>query len=204
MRTRALLLSLAFTVAGCLVDADLSGTGYLCDTAGDCAPGLVCEAGRCAQSVPDAGLQQDAGEVQAPNEVVRLRHPTIGSELLTLDPARVQEALDAGYVSHGVVFTASPTPSDATIPIYELRNDLEGDDLFTASRSESDSAENEFGYTLRGIAFHASPPGTPDLTRVHRMQRLSIHRYAVGEAERDALLSAGWNYEHVLFRVNTP
>lgn len=203
MRTRALLLSLAFTVVGCLVDADLSGTGYLCDTAEDCAPGLLCEAGRCAQAVTDAGLEPDAGTVQAPNEVVRLRHPTIGNELLTLDPARVAEALDAGYVSHGVVFTASSTPSDALIPIYELRHELEGDDLFTGSRSESDSAENEFGYVLRDIAFYAAPPSTPNLTRVHRMQRLSIHRYAVGETEREALIAAGWNYEHVLFRVET-
>lgn len=202
MIPRSLLLVASLTLCACLVDADLSGAGYRCESVDQCAPGLVCEAGRCAPVSADAGIA-DAGEGQAPNEVVRLRHPTEYSELLTIDPARVQDALDAGFVSDGVVFTASPTPSDALVPIYELRHDSKLDILFTNSRDERDSAVTRYGYTAVGIAFFAAPPSAPDLTPVHRLQRLSMHRYAVGDSERDALLNAGWNYEHVLFRAET-
>lgn len=197
----ALPVTLPVALAGCLADADLSGTGYLCESAGECAPGLICAAGRCAYA--DAGVEADAGHEKAPNEVVRLKHPTAGSQLLTLDPAEVRNALDAGYISDGVVFTASPTASDALVPIYELRHETTLDILFTASRGESDTAARDYGYSYRDVAFYAAPPNAPDLTAVHRFQRLGVHRYAIGESERQALIAANWDYEHVLFRVET-
>ncbi len=203
---RSLLLSLV--MSGCLVDADLSGSGYVCEANVDCAPGFLCAAGRCAASaaVPDAGrdVADGGGDAMAPNQVVRLRHPSVGSEWLTLDPAQVRAAQDAGYVSEGVVFTASPTLTDALVPIYRLSHPTTLDILFTASRSERDSAVSDYGYVAQGIAFYVAPAGTANKVAVHRVQRLGVHRYPIGPGERDTLVNAGWKYEHVLFAADPP
>src|SRR5690606_406116 len=87
----------------CLVDIDYEGTGFRCDSSGECPAGQVCEAGMCTAS--PAGPAADAGATADGDP---------GPDA-ALDPAGPVLRWDFDEGSGQVALDASPTGVDGVI-----------------------------------------------------------------------------------------
>jgi hypothetical protein len=103
MWTRVTATVAALLGGGCLVEIDYAGTGFRCDSSGECPEGQVCEAGTCtatpAGSTPDAGPALDGG-------------PTPDAPI---DPAGPVLRWDFDEGSGQIAVDASPTGVDGVI-----------------------------------------------------------------------------------------
>jgi hypothetical protein len=134
--------------------------------------------------------------------VYREFNPNTNSYFLTTDPGEVCVVTgNMGYTNDGVAFyPAANTES----PVYRLRRG--SNYLYTASQAESNSAVQQYGFTLEGVAFYAdtsATAGNPD-----PVYRLSYHptggyAYTMSTAERDMLINnLGYSDEGTAFYVN--
>jgi len=73
---RAVLACLATFAVGCSIDADFSGTGFLCSDIEPCPSGFVCQSGRCVSAgdpvdadltMPDADLTMPDADLTLPD-----------------------------------------------------------------------------------------------------------------------------------------
>ncbi|MGI5171136.1 right-handed parallel beta-helix repeat-containing protein [Spirillospora sp. CA-253888] len=134
------------------------------------------------------------------NSIYRLRHPQNGDTLLTGSATEAANAEQKyGYVSDGIVFYTFPGEHAGAAGVYRLQNATSRDRLYTTKVTERDSAVAKYGYTDEGIKFYAPTASAAGLVPVHRLQKSGMHRIAVGDAEKDAAVAEGWNYENILF-----
>ncbi|WP_329243916.1 right-handed parallel beta-helix repeat-containing protein [Actinoallomurus sp. NBC_01490] len=132
--------------------------------------------------------------------VTRLHHPQNGDTLLTASGTEATNAVQKyGYVSDGTAFYASGTQADGMVPVYRLQNATTHDRLYTTTTSERDSAVADYGYTDEGVKFYVAGATGTGLVPVYRLQKSGLHTVAVGDAEKNADVADGWNYEKVLF-----
>ncbi len=179
--------------------------GSAAETAGRALPADVAAAIGVPAAVPKPlgallWPGRPTGPLSAP--IYRLEHPAVGDQLLTASSGEADGAVaNHGYVSHGVRFLAATSTSAGLEPVYRLRHPSTGDRLFTRLASERDSAVGNYGYTMEGIGFYAVATSGPGRIPVHCLQRGPLHHYAVGDAERDAAVAAGWRYESVVWHA---
>ncbi|MBK7862318.1 MAG: right-handed parallel beta-helix repeat-containing protein [Archangiaceae bacterium] len=139
-------------------------------------------------------------ELSAP--VYHRVNPTSGASLYTLSSAEATGAVQYGFTDdRGVAFKASASARAGTSPVYRLFSAAKSDFLWTLSEAERVSAKSTYGYADQGIYFHLPVQAGPCLVAVHRyaLPAKGMHRFAVTDAQRSALLAAGWVYEGVVF-----
>lgn len=126
--------------------------------------------------------------------------PDTGASRLTTNDTDAAAAAAAGFTQdRGVLFGASISSVAGSVPVYELRNGGSGDYLYVSSQNERAAATARYGYTDLGVAFYASSGSLTCGERVYRYRDGGLHRFAVSQADRDALAADGWAAEGSMF-----
>jgi hypothetical protein len=105
-----------------------------------------------------------------------------------------------GFASDGVVLHITPEAGPGLAGIHHLYRPGHGDRLFTTDTAERDAAIAA-GWRDHGIDFYASPSAGEGLLPVYRLLKAGCHGYAVGDAEKQRLVTEGWTYEKVAFHA---
>lgn len=146
-----------------------------------------------------AGAAPDCTALTAP--VYFRVNPSSTASLLTRS---AQEAINAGNVygftdDRGVPFQAAAAPAAGLVGVHRLYKGSTGDFVWIANPAEIAGAVANYGYVDQGINFHASSSSASCVQPVYRYRKGTKHRPAVTQAERDALVAAGWVQETISF-----
>ncbi|OZV77396.1 hypothetical protein CA850_23390 [Micromonospora echinospora] len=106
-----------------------------------------------------------------------------------------------GFASDGIVVHIAPEPGPGLVGIHYLYRPGHGDRIFTTDTAERD-AFLAAGWRDYGTDFHASPSAGAGLLPVYRLVKGECHGYAVGDTEKQRMLTEGWTYEKVAFHVS--
>ncbi|MFT3666983.1 metallophosphoesterase [Piscinibacter sp.] len=108
----------------------------------------------------------------------------------------------------GEVFKAATAPGDGLLAVHRLYRPGSNDFVWITNPAEIASAVARYGYVDQGANFYAAAAPAACAQPVFRLLKGAMHRHATTEAERDALVAAGWRYEMVSFyaarRTSTP
>jgi len=127
-------------------------------------------------------------------------NPGLQTNLLTPWQNEVDNAVKYGFTQNkGTLFRASLTPADGLVAAHRLYKPGTNDFVWMTNPAEIDSATQKYGYIDEGVNFYvASSPGSCTQP-VYRFFKGSAHRFAVSQADRDALAASGWTAEGVKF-----
>lgn len=138
---------------------------------------------------------------QLAKSVLHAVNPTSQANLLSRWRSEIENArVRYGFTTlHGEVFRAATAADNGLVPVHRLYKPARNDFVWIASAAEVASAVANHGYVDQGMNFYASASQASCAQPVYRLQKGSMHRHAATEAERDALVAAGWRYETVSF-----
>ena len=131
-----------------------------------------------------------------------------GYTFLTADPNEYQHLVNLGYQNNGIAFHADPTGSNSGYQVYRLYSTTEQRHVWTAYATDIEMYK-AWGYTLEGASFTAfSPyaqenPAPTGQSLVYRFGGMpgNTHFWTQSIGERDRMISAGYSYEGVAWRV---
>ena len=128
-------------------------------------------------------------------------NPASQANLLTRWASEIESArTQHGFTDvRGEVFKAAAAPGDGLLPVHRLYRPGSNDFVWIANQAEVASAVARYGYVDHGVNFYAAAAPAACAQPVFRLQKGAMHRHATTEAERDALVAAGWRYELVSF-----
>ena len=164
---------------------------------------LLMVAPGCSEATEERTVATGEAELCAalPTPVYHRINPSTGASLYT---PTASEAVTAGTKygftdDRGAAFYAASSPATGLLPVYRLYNAATGDFLWTLDESEHTNAKAIYGYADQGVNFYASPSAQSCLVPIYRYVSISLrkHRFAVTQAQRDALAAAGWTSEGV-------
>jgi len=163
------------------------------------------------------GLTAASAAAAAPNcsalnssPVFQVINPGTGANLLTASQNEANNASRVyGYtVNNGVPFHASLDASAASanglVGAHRMYNARSNDFFWTTSASEITSAVQKYGYVDQGINFYVSATAASCTQPVYRFLLGNMHRFAVSQADQDALAASGWTSEGVMFYGGAP
>ena len=129
-------------------------------------------------------------------------NPTSQANLLTRWQTEADNAVQYGFTENrGAPFKAALQAGTDVVPVHRLHKASGGDFVWMWNQNEIANAVARYGYTDQGVNFHAARVASPCLQPVYRLLKGGKHRHAVGTADRDALLAAGWTAEGVSFHA---
>ena len=102
------------------------------------------------------------------------------------------------------LFFASLTGATGLVGAHRMYNPSTKDYFWTISSNEVASAANSYGYVDQGVDFYVSSAVAGCTRPVYRFQSGVMHRFAVSEADQNALKASGWKSEGVMFYGGTP
>lgn len=146
-----------------------------------------------AQAAPDCAA------FSAP--VYQRVNPTSQTNLLT----RSRNEADGAAANHGFTddrgtpFKASASAATDLVAVHRLYKASTHDFVWISRAAEIASAVANYGYVDQGANFYASQAPAVCLQPVYRYLKGAIHRHAVQQPDRDALVAAGWRAEGVSF-----
>lgn len=136
-----------------------------------------------------------------PAAVYHRINPTTGASLYTLSATEAANAATKyGFTDdRGIAFYGAAATATGLLPVYRLYNTATADFFWTIDETERTSAKSKYGYVDQGIEFYASRVAQTCLEPVYRFvdAALKKHRFATTQAERDALVAAGWTAEGI-------
>ena len=103
-----------------------------------------------------------------------------------------------------IPFFASLTGATGLVGAHRMYNASTKDYFWTISSSEVTSAANSYGYVDQGVDFYVSSAAAGCTRPVYRFQSGVMHRFAVSQADQDALKASGWKSEGIMFYGGTP
>ncbi len=101
----------------------------------------------------------------------------------------------------GAPIRATRTPLPGLSAVHRLYKAQSGDFVWIANPAEIASAVANYGYVDQGPNFYASRTPVACLQPVYRYLKGNKHRHAFSDAERNALVAAGWVSEGVSFHA---
>ena len=135
--------------------------------------------------------------VGTPTTMYRLYNRLTGEHLYTTDKAEKDHLLISDtWQDEGQGWIA---PSESEYPVYRLLNPNNGDHHYTMDKNEFDTLQT-LGWEGEGIAFFSADTESSDHVILHRVYNpnekgAGSHHYTVDEAEKEALVKLGWQYE---------
>lgn len=118
-----------------------------------------------------------------------------GSQFLTSSESELSTAMYTfGWINEGIIFYASSSQKDGTVPVYRVRKD--GRHYFSADAQEYANLKNNGGWSDEGIRFYAMPSASPSNVS-HKINRLynssnGNHYWVKDGAQKDYLLNTGY------------
>lgn len=155
-----------------------------------------------AAVAPSATAATAASDCSAmTSDVYQAVNPKTQANLLTVNAKEIVSAGQKyGFTDdRGNQFDASTTASTGLSPVYRLWNPKSGDFVWIINPTERDNAVSKYGYQLQGVNFYASTKQLDCSVPVHRFLKGAKHRFAVTQADRDALSANGWRDEGARF-----
>ena len=147
---------------------------------------------------PAGAAALDCSALSSP--IYQVINPTLQTSLLTLWKNEADSAIQYGFTqSKGAVFRASLGTATGLVAAHRLYNNTSHDFIVMINPAEIESATQKYGYTDQGISFYVSPAPASCTQPVYRFLKGSVHRFAVSQADRDALAASGWTSEGVKF-----
>ncbi|WP_375429799.1 metallophosphoesterase [uncultured Friedmanniella sp.] len=131
--------------------------------------------------------------------VYRVVNPTTAVSLVTRSAGEATKAVSYGFTDQGTAFLAASSSGTGLVPVHRMYRPATGDYLATKSTTELVSATQKYGYVDQGISFYASAVKADCLQPVQRYRKDGKHRLVTTDADRAALVAAGWTYENVAF-----
>ncbi len=126
----------------------------------------------------------------------RLYNPYTGEHLYTGSEAERDTLSGAGWQYDGVAWNA---PVDSNIKVYRLYNPY-GDFHFYSSSEEEIANLETYGWIREGVAWCSDEAqGTPIYRLFNPYVQTNYHMFTTSTAERDLLVSVGWQFEGVAF-----
>lgn len=101
----------------------------------------------------------------------------------------------------GTPFKASWTAATDLVAAHRLYKASTGDFVWIANPAEVASAVATYGYADQGPNFYVSKQSAACTVPVYRYLKGVKHRYAISQADRDALAAAGWTNEGISFHA---
>lgn len=151
------------------------------------------------------GLTAYAHDGEAsPIEVYRLYNPNNGEHLFTKDVGE-RDYLDAiGWDYEGIAFTAISSGQH----VYRVYNPYSGEHHYTTNNNEVADLYAK-GWNYEGTSWCYDYDGIITTKDVHRLYNpnatgiyeVGAHHYTTNEGEKDWLVSLGWQYEGVGWKV---
>jgi len=102
------------------------------------------------------------------------------------------------------LFYASLTGVTGLVGAHRMYNGSSKDYFWTISSSEVASAAKNSGYVDQGIDFYVSSAAAGCTQPVYRFQSGAMHRFAVSQADQNALKASGWKSEGIVFYGGNP
>lgn len=123
---------------------------------------------------------------------------------LTTSITEYNSLIAAGYTGYGVDFYADPPNTNDGFPVYRLYNASTGQHYWTGDINEYNTLLSE-GWVSEGIPFNSidtirqETPPPPGMNLVYRfyIPQTYEHFWTTNLAERDSMISAGYDYEGV-------
>jgi len=133
--------------------------------------------------------------------IFQVVNPKLKTNLLTASQNEAQNAASSyGFTEdHGTPFYASLTTASGLVGAHRMYNSKTNDFFWTINSGEISSAVQNYGYVDQGINFYVSASSASCTQPVYRLLSGNVHRYAVSQADRDALTAGGWTLEGVMF-----
>ncbi len=137
------------------------------------------------------------------NPVYQAVNPISQANLLTRSATEIESARTRhGFTElRGEVFRVAGAPGDGLVPVHRLYQPASNDFAWVASPGEIANAVARYGYIDQGVNFYAAAQPGACTRPVFRLLKGAMHRHASTDAERDALVAAGWRYETVSFHA---
>jgi len=102
------------------------------------------------------------------------------------------------------LFSASQTSATGLVGAHRMYNASSKDYFWTISSNEVASAAKNYGYVDQGISFFVSSAAATCTQPVYRFQSGAMHRFAVSQADQNALKDSGWKSEGIVFYGGLP
>ncbi|NHB84213.1 hypothetical protein G7085_05130 [Tessaracoccus sp. HDW20] len=133
-----------------------------------------------------------------------LRDPDTGATLLTQFGREIRSAVERGFdVVDPTRMTVSSEAGPGRLGVWRLYSPGSGDFTWAAEGADLQAAE-AMGYRAQFLQFYASAGPLPCTEPVARLGLGPRTELAVGDAERDALLGAGWDVQaSAAFHIGT-
>ena len=130
--------------------------------------------------------------------IFRMYNPNTGEHFFTADGKEQKELVSAGWDNEGEGWIA---PSYSDTPVYRLYNPNSGGHHYTSDVTEKDQLIS-IGWNYEGIGWYSYDKDTSPLYRLYNPNALGQyeaggHHYTKNAAERDNLVSLGWNDEGI-------
>ncbi|UNT95739.1 alpha-glucosidase [Allobaculum mucilyticum] len=134
--------------------------------------------------------------------IYRIYNPNNGEHLFTSDKREYDVLGSIGWNKEGVAWVA---PIEGT-EMVRLYNKNSGEHHYTANKKEIEALE-KLGWKNEGFKFMSAKADDENSVVIHRLYNPSAskspktqagaHHYTTVEKERDYLVDAGWNWEHL-------
>jgi hypothetical protein len=152
---------------------------------------------------PAGAAALDCSALSSP--IYQVINPTLQTNLLTPWQNEATSASQYGFTqSKGAPFRASVTPANGLVAAHRLYNAASSDFIWMVNPAEITSATWKYGYADQGINFYVSPSQSSCTQPVYRFVKGNVHRFAVSQADRNALAASGWASEGVKFYGGIP
>jgi len=132
--------------------------------------------------------------------IYQVINPALQTNLLT--PWQIEAAFASWYgftQSNGTPFLASLKPAYGLVAAHRLYNAASRDFIWMINPAEIKSATRRYEYADLGVNFYVSPYPASCTQPVYRFYKNGVFRFAVSQADRDALAASGWTSEGVKF-----
>lgn len=130
-------------------------------------------------------------------------NPTSQASLLTrYESEAVNAGVNYGFTDdRGVAFRGAAAAGSGLVAVHRLYKPGSNDFVWIANQAEIANAVAQYGYVNQGVNFHAAPQASACTVPVYRYRKGAMHRAAVSQADRDALVAAGWQQETISFHA---
>jgi len=156
-----------------------------------------------ANAVSSAASTDPVCAALSSGPIYQVVNPKLKTNLLTASKAEAQNAASTyGFTEdHGTPFYASLTPTQGLVGAHRMFNPKTNDFFWTISSGEVASSTQRYGYVDYGINFYVSASAAGCTQPVYRFVSGGAHRFAVSQADRDALTASGWTSEGIKFHA---
>jgi hypothetical protein len=133
--------------------------------------------------------------------IYQVINPNSQANLLTYSPNEANNAaIQYGFTqTNGTPFSASLTAANGLVAVHRLYSAASNDFIWMTSPSEIASAVQKYGYVDQNVYFYVPSSESSCTQPVYRFLKGNKHRFAVSQADQDALAASGWTSEGIKF-----